>query len=578
VRVTAGNLNRLLGLAGESLVESRWPRPFAENLLRLKRMQAEIGRALEHLQEALPQQQLTERAEMALSDARRRVLDCTRFLGERLEEIDRFDRRSANLAHRLHHEVLGCRMRPFADGIQAYPRMVRDLARSLGKEARLEIVGATTEVDRDVLQRLEAPLTHLLRNAVDHGIETVAQRLARGKAPEGTIRLEARHASGMLVISVADDGPGIDLEGMRRKVVAKGLAGAAMAEQLSEAELLEFLFLPGFSMKESVTEISGRGVGLDAVRNFVQQLRGSLRVFSEPGAGTRFQLTLPLTVSVLRALLVDIAGEPYAFPLAYLGRTLKVPRREIHSLEGRQHFIFGEHSIGLVTAHQVLERAEPAPLEEVPVIVLGERAQQQYGLVVDRFVGEQELVVQALDPRLGKIKDVSAAALTADGAPVLIVDVDDLLHSVEKLAATGQLSGVRDQREAGGARNARRVRVVDDSLTVRELERKLLRKHGYEVEIAVDGMDGWNAARTGGFDLVITDVDMPRMDGIELITLLKRDPTLKSTPTLIVSYKDRPEDRQRGLEAGADYYLTKGSFHDDSLVQAVADLIGRADG
>jgi two-component system sensor histidine kinase and response regulator WspE len=278
---------------------------------------------------------------------------------------------------------------------------------------------------------------------------------------------------------------------------------------------------------------------------------------------------------VLRALLVEIAGEPYAFPLAHIGRAMKVPKSEIHSLEGRQHFFSGGQSIGLVTAHQVFERGEAAPAEEVAVILLGERT-HQYGLVVDRLLAEQELVVQALDPRLGKVKDISAAALTAEGAPALIVDVDDLLHSIDKLVNTGRLSIVRGEIDQERQERRRRVLVVDDSLTVRELERKLLRQHGYEVEVAVDGMDGWNAARTGNFDLILTDVDMPRMDGIELITLVKRDPVLKSLPTVVVSYKDRPEDRQRGLDAGADYYLTKGSFHDDTLVNAVVDLIGEA--
>jgi two-component system sensor histidine kinase and response regulator WspE len=197
-------------------------------------------------------------------------------------------------------------------------------------------------------------------------------------------------------------------------------------------------------------------------------------------------------------------------------------------------------------------------------------------VIVDRFLGERELVVQQLDVHLGKIKDISAGALMDDGSPVLIVDAADVLRSVTKLASEGQLTAVRRDTTARAQKKRKRVLVVDDSLTVRELERKLLGNRGYEVEIAVDGMDGWNAVRTGHFDLVVTDVDMPRMDGIELVTLINKDPNLKSVPVLIVSYKDRDEDRQRGLEAGAAYYLTKGSFHDETLVNAVVDLIGEA--
>jgi two-component system sensor histidine kinase and response regulator WspE len=288
-------------------------------------------------------------------------------------------------------------------------------------------------------------------------------------------------------------------------------------------------------------------------------------------------LQLPLTLSVVRALLVDISGEPYAFPLAYIVRTLKLAQKNVELLEGRQHFNVDGQQIGLVTTHQILEAGDPKlPSGDLPVIVVGNH-DGTYGLIVDRFLGERELVVQPLDPRLGKIKDISAGALMENGSPVLIVDVEDMICSVEKLIAAGRLSNVQPGTVAAREKMRKRVLVVDDSLTVRELERKLLAQHGYEVEVAVDGMDGWNATRTGHFNLVVTDIDMPRMDGIELVTLVKRDPNLKSLPMMIVSYKDREEDRRRGLEAGADYYLTKGSFHDETLLQAAVDLIGEAD-
>jgi len=573
LRITAHSLNRLLGLAGEALVESRWPGPFADKLLRLKRMQADAERSLGALRESLGAENLTGQSGSALFEAIRQISDCRQFLNERLEEIDRFDRRSANLSHRLYREVLDSRMRPFADGVKAFPRMVRDLARSLGKEARLEIIGEATEVDREVLAKLEAPLTHLLRNAIDHGIEKPKERSLRGKTPEGVIRLEARHASGTLLVIISDDGAGIDLASLRATVVAKKLATPEMGEKLSETELLDFLFLPGFTLKQSVTEISGRGVGLDVVQAMLKQVRGTIHITANPGDGARFQLQLPLTLSVLRTLLVEVAGEAYAFPLAQIHRALKLRREKIDSLEGRQHFALDGRRIGLVSAHQVFQRGEAEMHEEVAVVVLGDR-NQQYGLVVDRFLGEQELVVQALDPRLGAVRDIAAAAIMANGAATLIVDVEGLIHSVDKLVTGGLLSRVEGDATGDAARKSKRVLIVDDSLTVRELERKLLSKRGYEVQLAVDGMDGWNAARMGDFDLIITDVDMPRMDGIELVTLIKRDPRLRTLPTMIVSYKDQAKDRQRGLEAGADYYLTKSSFHDETLLQAVVDLIG----
>jgi two-component system sensor histidine kinase and response regulator WspE len=259
--------------------------------------------------------------------------------------------------------------------------------------------------------------------------------------------------------------------------------------------------------------------------------------------------------------------------LAGAVRALKLGAEQVELLEGRQHFAFERRQVGLASARQILEGgAARFPDGGLSVVVIGDQ-HERYGLVVDRFLGERELVVQPLDARLGKIKDISAAALM-DGVPVLILDIEDMLRSIEKLTASGRLSKVEQAPADGAERGPKRILVVDDSLTVRELERKLLDRHGYEVEVAVDGMDGWNAVRTGHFDLIVTDVDMPRMDGIELLRLIRKDPNLKSRPVMIVSYKDREEDRQRGLDAGADYYLTKSSFHDETLVQAVVDLIG----
>jgi two-component system, chemotaxis family, sensor histidine kinase and response regulator WspE len=574
LRVTADHLNRLLGLAGESLVESRRLGPFADSLLRLKRQHGTLLHLLDGLRETMSAQERSEQVQMRMAALQEKMLECRQFLGDRLGELDVFEQRSTNLSYRLYDETLACRMRPFADGIHSFPRMVRDLGRSLGKEVKLEIVGETTSVDRDMLERLEAPLVHLLRNAVDHGIEFPGERVQAGKMGEGIVRLDARHNAGMLQVTVSDDGSGIDSDVLRQAVLERKLVGDEIAAKLSETELFEFLFLPGFTLKKSITEISGRGVGLDVVQNMIKQVRGTVRVFSEPGKGTRFQLQLPLTLSVVRTLLADIGGEPYAFPLAYITRTLKLPKAGIEMLEGRQHFNFDGRQIGLVTAHQILDRGDSSFRgEELSVIVVGDQT-HSYGIVVDRFLGERELVVHPLDSRLGKIKDISAGALMEDGAPGLIVDVEDMVHSIGKLISGGALTKAARQEGGAAAQKRKRVLIVDDSLTVRELERKLLSSHGYEVESATDGMDGWNAVRTGHFDLIISDVDMPRMDGIELVTLIKKDANTKSLPVMIVSYKDREQDRQRGLEAGADYYLTKGSFHDETLLNAVKDLIG----
>ena len=573
IRVSASSLNRLLGLAGETMVESRWVRPFADSLLGLKRRHAELIGTLDVLREAIVRLDVEEQTSVLLKEAQQKATSCREVLTDRISDLEAYDRRVSNLAERLNREVICSRMRPFSDGIQGFQRMVRDVSRSLGKSVKLNIEGPSTQVDRDILEKIEAPLNHLIRNGIDHGLETPEIRKQNGKPEQGTILLHASHTSGMLTIRVEDDGRGVDVENIRAKVVEKNMATAKMAADMTEAELLDFLFLPSFSTKDNVTEISGRGVGLDVVHSVVQEMRGVVRATSEVGAGTRFHMQLPLTLSVIRALLVEISGEPYAIPLARIDSTTKIDPNKIETMEGRQYISQGDQHIGIIEAYQVLDLMAPEKrYVERPLIILGERL-NRYGLLVEKFLGERDLVVQVLDSRLGKVKNIAAAAILDDGSPTLIVDVDDLLRSIDILISRDRINAV--SKDGGAEKTKKTILVVDDSVTVRQVERNLLETRGYAVDVAVDGMDGWNAARMGSFDLIISDVDMPRMNGFEFVEMIKRDPRLKSTPVMIVSYKEREEDRLRGLEVGADYYLTKGSFHDDTLMNAVADLIGR---
>ena len=576
LRVTAERLNSLLDLSSKSLVETQRLKPYLATMQRLKRMQNTSLRALDHLGDQLKVLTLTPEAEEALAEARRLLAESQHVLSEQTAQLDEFGWQTSQRAQLLYDTALACRMRPFADVLAGQERMVRDLGRSLGKQIRLEIEGEKTQVDRDVLEKLEAPLMHLLRNAVDHGIEPPEQRLRAGKPAEGEIRLRASHQAGLLVVELSDDGGGVDLERLRRSIVQRQLSTEATAAQLSEEELLTFLFLPGFSLRDTVTEVSGRGVGLDAVQHMVRLLRGSIVLEQVSGQGSRFHLEVPLTLSVVRSLVVEVGGEAYAFPLAHIERMRDLAPDDIVQVEGRQHFWHEGQHVGLVAASQLLQRPPGQNDDDTLKVVVIREREAVYGVAVERFIGERTLVVLPLDPRLGKVQDISAGALLDDGSPVLIVDVEDMLRSVDKLLNTGRLERI-DRRNRHTAEVARkRILVVDDSLTVRELQRKLLLNRGYEVAVAVDGMDGWNALRAEHFDLLITDIDMPRMDGIELVTLLRRDNRLQSMPVMVVSYKDREEDRRRGLDAGADYYLAKASFHDDALLDAVVELIGGA--
>ena len=580
VRVSAENLNRMMGLAGESMVEANWLQPFVNSLMLLKSRQIELSKSLEKLQQdALVSRSLSQEGIVLLESARSKEQECRDLLSDRLTELEGFVRRTANLSERLYQEVVTSHMRPFADGVQSFPRMIRDIARQLHKQVKLDIVGKSTAVDRDILKKIEAPLTQILRNAVAHGLELPEERLAVGKLAEGTIRLEAVHRGGMLAIAITDDGKGIAPEAIRQQVINKNLAPLEVVATMTDTELMEFLFLPGFSLSQQVSELSGRGVGLDIVKSMVQEVGGTVRVISQPGKGTSFHFQLPLTLSVVRTLLVEISGEPYAFPLSRIDKIVNINKSEIAVVENRQYFTIDQENIGLIPAHQVLDLPPPTLTSDTMWVVIMSDPSNTYGLVVDCCLGERELVVRPLDSRLGKVQDISAAALMCDGSLVLIVDVPDLVRSVNSLLNTGRLAKVGANeaivRNSSAPRSDRkRVLVVDDSITVREVERKLLQNRGYTVEVAVDGMEGWNAIRSQTYDLVISDIDMPRMNGIELIKQIKRHPRLNSIPVIVVSYRDREEDRIQGLEAGADYYLTKSSFHDDTLIEAVMALIG----
>ena len=576
LRVTAERLNSLLDLSSKSLVETQRLKPYLSSLQRLKRIQSNSARALDNLDGQLKTVDLNLEAQEALADARRLLSEAQLLLAEKTAELDEFGWQAGQRAQVLYDTALACRMRPFADVLAGQARMVRDLGRSLGKQVRLEIEGEKTQVDRDVLEKLEAPLTHLLRNAVDHGIEMPEQRLLAGKPAEGLIRLRASHQAGLLVLELSDDGNGVDLARLRDSIVERNLSPLETALRLSEEELLTFLFLPGFSLRDTVTEVSGRGVGLDAVQHMVRQLRGAVVLEQTAGQGSRFHLEVPLTLSVVRSLVVEVGEEAYAFPLAHIERMCDLEPDEIVQLEGRQHFWHEGRHVGLVAASQLLQRPPGQTSQDTLKVVVIRERDAVYGIAVERFIGERTLVVLPLDDRLGKVQDISAGALLDDGSVVLIVDVEDMLRSVDKLLNTGRLERIARRAQQTVEATRKRILVVDDSLTVRELQRKLLLNRGYEVAVAVDGMDGWNALRSEDFDLLITDIDMPRMDGIELVTLLRRDTRLQSLPVMVVSYKDREEDRRRGLDAGADYYLAKASFHDDALLDAVVELIGGA--
>jgi two-component system sensor histidine kinase and response regulator WspE len=547
VRLTADRFDSLVSLSAETLVAARQLATWGDVLSRNHRA---IGKALQMLEDRSDSPEL--RAELAQQVA---------VLATQISDLDQVSRANERTAEHLYRAVLAGRLRPFSEGIAGLPRLVRDTSRELRKSVKIEITGESTRVDRDILERLEAPLRHLVTNAIDHGVEPPAQRLAAGKPAEARLRIHAGHENGRLVITVRDDGAGIDPEQIRERVRRRNLAPAETIAGLSHPELLEFLFLPGFSTRDTTSLLSGRGVGLDVVQSMAQEAGGAVAVTSTLGAGTVFRLTLPVTRSVIRVIRVMAGGEPFSVPMV---RIDYLAHLEPQGNAEKPEAVWNNRRHPVVVLASILGLGDRAlPKGPVPLLFSG-----GFAFAVDRFIDQAELSVRRLDARLGKIPGVNAASLDENGLPLLILDMDDLVQT-----AAGRPSLAAPQSDDSGAP---RILVVDDSHTVREMERRLLVRSGYTVATAQNGQEAWNLLRLNEYDLLISDVDMPQMTGIELVTRVRANPRLSRLPVIILSYKDRVEDRTRGLEAGADFYLTKGSFENNSFLQAVVDLVGVA--
>jgi two-component system sensor histidine kinase and response regulator WspE len=495
-------------------------------------------------------------------------------LRERLPEMfEDFDVHLRQVVRQLHDHILQIRMLRCGQLFHLFPRFIRDTAAELGKRVELQIVGEGVYVDRAVLQAVTDPLVQLVRNAIVHGIESPGERAGLGKPPVATVRLEASTRGDKVVVAVSDDGRGIDLDAVRRRVVAQNRLPAEAVARLSVDELVQFLFVPGFTTRDQATLTSGRGIGLDIVKSAIEKIGGRVGVATSEGRESRFELTIPLTLSVTHALVVQAGGQSFAFPVLMVNSIDLVGPEEIRTVGTRAALARDERLLPLGSLGLLYDLAPGAnPAGRLPTLLLGQ-GERLCGIMAERFEGEFEIVAQPLDPRLGKVPLVSAAAVLPDGTVALVVDVPEVVHAIHGRAGGLAATRAADDRDTP-PRSLGRVLVVDDSLTVREIERKILREAGFEVEVAVDGLDALaKLRRDSRFDLLLVDVDMPRMNGLDLTRMLKADVKYQQIPIIIVSYKDREEDRRRGLEAGADRYVGKGQFENRQFIELIRSLI-----
>lgn len=429
LRLSLSHINQLMGIAGEFLVEGRSLETIERGLDKLKVkacvLESDLGNHIENLKRNPTLQRISSAKDLH-ADVKNHVDDIITLRSE----FDRFARTSETLSTKFYQEMLQSRMRPFSEGAEFLPRLIRDLCKQLGKKAKLEIHGKDTLVDREILEKLETPLTHLVRNAIDHGIEPDFQRAEKGKPEVGTIKLEVKHQSGSLVISVSDDGAGIDLETVKRTILEKKLSHESLIEKMDDEELLGFLYHPGFSTHKDVTDISGRGIGLNIVISAVEQLGGKVTI--SRGEWTSFTMQLPITLSIIRALIVKIAGEPYAFPLTKIKKVLYLSTEEVIQMEGRKYFKEGKTNIGLIPSDEILGFSKEKSFQgRIPVVVIVDDL-NDYGIAVDSFLGEREIAIHELDKKLGKVETISAGSFMEDGSPLLILDVDGLKKCIDR--------------------------------------------------------------------------------------------------------------------------------------------------
>lgn len=490
------------------------------------------------------------------------------------DDLARVFQRVSDNTHRLellvdeiHESVRDLRLLPLSTIIEPFFRMVRDLGRDLGKEAELRLEGASTRLDKKILEELREPLIHLVRNAVDHGIETPEERERKGKPKTGRLLISARQEGTKILIVVKDDGAGLDRGAIAAKAVERGLASPQEIQRWSDGEVFDLIFRPGFSTAAGVTEVSGRGIGLDAVLDRLERLKGSIALDSTPGQGTTFTLSLPLTLSTTHALLFLSGGDIFCLPTDALEKTLLLPRDEITSVEGKATAIIDGEPLAFAWLADILglPKIEPAN-GAVPALIL-EHPRGKIVFGVERLLGEEEIVVKALGRFLSHVPQLAGGTILGKGEIALILNPNDLLRSVAHHVKAAPSAVPR--RLAAPPTVKKKVLVVEDTLTTRTLEKNILEAAGFDVTTAVDGEDALIKLYEKTFDIVVSDVQMPRLDGFKLTERIKKEERFKELPVILVTALQTEADKRRGIEAGADAYLTKAVFDQKRFLEII---------
>lgn len=482
------------------------------------------------------------------------------------------DVNSLNLiADRLESGIQELRQLPLSNVFNLFPRMVRDLARQQGKEIDLVIEGGDTQADKKILEEIKDPLLHLIRNAIDHGIETPEERIAKGKPSTATLVLRGYRAGNSIGIEIRDDGKGLDLEKIQQTAIARQVRTEAELATMSEEEIQALIFASGFSTRTEITELSGRGVGLDVVRANVERLKGSIQVTSTFGYGCQFQIRLGTSLATTRVLIIEEAENLYAIPVEYIANMLTISVDDIYTIDGSEVIDYEDQPLSIAKLGTLLklsssDRDRAAITGKLFCLVLYLN-QEYFCLIIDAFIDRQDITFKPQSKLLKRVPNVSGATILGDGSVCIILNPVDLLHSLKN----GAWQQVSDARESVAAKN--RLLLVEDSIIIRTQMQRLLKGAGYEVTIAEDGLQGLQKVQTQDFDLVLSDVEMPNMDGLEMTTKIRQQDKYRHLPIVLITTLSSPEAKRRGQEAGANAYLTKGNFEQQLLFDTLKQLI-----
>lgn len=527
-------------------------------------------------------QALTSGWRRAFSSGRQAQTDIDSWLRRNADEIAELDSASA-IAYRemrsstsrlgilvesLQDSVRMMRLIPVATLLRPMTRSVRDIARELEKNIQFDIIGDDIEIDRVVLDGIRDPLIHLLRNALDHGIELPEQRLARGKSAQGMLRVTVTSEGSQIVMVIEDDGEGISVDKIAASARSKNLLSEPELAAMSRDEILNLIFRPGFSSKDIITSISGRGVGLDVVVANLRKLKGAVQVETEEGRGTRFILRLPITLATDHGVLIRAGGAVFAIPISAVDRIMEIRPEQVIEVEASHAILYRGRSIVLrdLAATLEMDSRERIDRKVLPVIVIS-KGWDSVAFLVDEVIGEREIVVKPLRPPLHSVRNVNGGTLTGSGEVIMVLNPSDLVDTGLRSSFAPLQVGQQEQAPS------KRVLVVDDSITTRTLEKSILEHAGYSVTVAVDGKQAWQLVQEQPFDLVVTDVEMSQMNGFELTELIKQSDRYNRVPVIIVTSLMKEADRMRGIEVGADAYIVKGQFETRVLLDVVEQLI-----